>query len=148
MTKTDNPRYPHWCRIIRYAATEPMEDQANVYDPMADDDPLADDTEETGNADLAEGETAQDSLPTGAKVVYEGECRSFNRDTISDNGDVVASYRTLALPLKQDEWTEETIPAEGDRIEVQRIGYTEYGTVLDKRPSNLGTHILWKYVRN
>ena len=67
---------------------------------------------------------------------------------ISDNGDVIASYRTLALPLKQDEWTEETIPLEGDRIELQRYGYVEYGLVIDKRPSNLGTHVLWKYVRN
>ncbi len=81
-------------------------------------------------------------------VVYEGVCRSFNRDTTSDNGDVNVSYRTLALPLKQDEWTEETIPLEGDRVEVRRFGYTEYGAVIDKRPSNLGTHILWKYVRN
>ena len=55
---------------------------------------------------------------------------------------------TLALPLKQDEWTEETIPLEGDRIELQRFGYKEYGIVVDKRPSNLGTHILWKYARN
>ena len=147
--KTKNPRFPHSCRIIRYAATEPMEDQANVseYDPMADD-PLADDTGETDNADQAEGDTEKTNLPDGVTVIYEGICRSDNRDTISDNGDVIASYRTLALPLKQDEWTEENVPQEGDKIELQRFGYKEYGLVIDKRPSNLGTHILWKYVRN
>ena len=147
MTEIKNPRFPHHCRILRYAATEPMEDQANVsdYDPMADD-LLADETEETEGEGL-DGETAEH--PTqGYTVVYEGVCRSDNRDTISDNGEVIASYRTLALPLKQDEWTEETIPLEGDRIELQRFGYKEYGLVIDKRPSNLGTHILWKYVRN
>lgn len=144
-----NPRFPHYCRILRYAATEPMEDQSNVYDPMADDDPLSDElTEETDNAEQEEGDTDETNLPDGVTVVYEGKCRSYNRDTISDNGDVIASYRTLALPLKQDEWTEETIPMEGDKIELQRFGYKEYGLVIDKRPSNLGTHILWKYVRN
>lgn len=131
MTNIKNPRFPHSCRIIRYAATEPMEDQDNIseYGPMMDD-LLASD------------------LLACARIVYEGECRSDNRDTISDNGEVIASYRTLALPLKQDEWTEETIPLEGDKIELQRFGYKEYGLVIDKRPSNLGTHILWKYVRN
>lgn len=149
MTKIKNPRFPHHCRILRYAATEPMDDQPDVtdYDPMADD-PLADETDETENADQEEGDTEKTNLPDGITVVYEGVCRSDNRDTISDNGDVIASYRTLALPLKQDEWTEENIPLEGDRIELQRFGYKEYGLVIDLRPSNLGTHILWKYVRN
>lgn len=152
MTRINNPRFPHRCRIIRYAATEPMEDQANVYDPMADDDPLADEIPDEPDGDESsdtDGDTDQGTdLPDGATVIYEGICRSDNRDTISDNGDVIASYRTLALPLKQDEWTEETIPMEGDKIELQRFGYKEYGLVIDKRPSNLGTHILWKYVRN
>ena len=97
MARIDNPRFPHHCRIIRYAKTEPMEDQSNVsdYDPMAD--------EEIGDTDNTD-------LPEGVTVIYEGVCRSDNRDTISDNGDVIASYRTLSLPLKQNEWTEDTIP--------------------------------------
>ena len=139
MARIKNPRFPHYCKIIRYAATEPMEDQANILnDPMADED-TAD-----GN-NVAQSESTKEE---STKIVYEGVCRSDNRDTISDNGDVIASYRTLALPLKQDEWTEETIPIEGDKIELQRFGYKEYGLVIDRRPSNLGTHILWKYVRN
>ena len=142
MTHINNPRFPHRCRIIRYAATGPMEDQANV----SDYDPMADETEET-DGECLNGEIVENTTQ-GVAVIYEGECRSDNRDTISDNGDVIASYRTLALPLKQDEWTEETIPMEGDRIELQRFGYKEHGLVIDKRPGNLGTHILWKYVRN
>ena len=149
MARTNNPRFPHTCRIIRYAKTEPMEDQANVYDPMADEDPLDDElTDDNGNTESEEGDTEETDLPDGATIIYEGVCRSDNRDTISDNGDVIASYRTLSLPLKQQEWTEETIPQEGDKIELQRFGYKEYGLVIDRRPSNLGTHILWKYVRN
>lgn len=83
-----------------------------------------------------------------SKTVYEGECRAFNRDTVSDNGDVVTSYRKLALPLKQDEWTEENVVREGDRIEVQKFGFVEKGVVIDIYPSNLGTHLIWKYARN
>lgn len=137
MPRVKNPRFPHWCRIVRYPETEPMEDQPNVFD----DDPMAD---EGSPAPVIEEEVPDKSIT----IIYEGVCRSDNRDTISDNGDVVTSYRTLALPLKQDEWTEETIPQEGDRIELRRTGYEEYGQVIDRRPSNLGTHILWKYVRN
>lgn len=139
MARIKNPRFPHYCKIIRYAATEPMEDQANILnDPMADEDTA-------GGNNTAQSESTREE---STKIVYEGVCRSDNRDTISDNGDVIASYRTLALPMKQDEWTEDTIPMEGDRIELQRFGYKEYGLVIDRRPSNLGTHIQWKYVRN
>lgn len=147
--KIKNPRFPHTCRIIRYAAAGPMEDQANVseYDPMADESSDGD-AGDTGSTDQEVGGAESSGLPEGASVIYEGICRSDNRDTISDNGEVMASYRTLALPLKQDEWTEETVPQEGDKIELQRFGYKEYGLVIDLRPSNLGTHILWKYVRN
>ena len=132
MANVNNPRFPHYCRIIRYATVEPMEDQTNVSeDPMSDE-----------SLDNQSGSTEC------TKVIYEGVCRSDNRDTISDNGDVIASYRTLSLPLRQQEWTEETIPCEGDKIELQRFGYKEYGMVIDRRPGNLGTHILWKYARN
>ena len=150
MNRINNPRFPYRCRILRYAATEPMEDQANVsdYDPMADD-PMSDDETAIPSQPTEEEEGAENTETTSkVTIIYEGECRSDNRDTISDNGEVIASYRTLALPLKQDEWTEENIPMEGDKIELQRFGYKEYGLVIDKRPSNLGTHILWKYVRN
>lgn len=81
-------------------------------------------------------------------VIYEGICRSFDVQTTSDKGEVVTSNRKLALPQKQDEWTEETIPQEGDVIVVQKFGFTEQGIVIDRMPTNLGTHILWKYGRN
>jgi hypothetical protein len=148
MAKVKNPRFPHHCRILRYAATEAMEDQQKVYDPMQDEEPLEDVQDGEGEESQGEGESSPINSPSEPTVIYEGECRSDNRDTVSDNGEVISSYRTLALPIKQDEWTEDTIPLEGDRIELQRFGYTEYGLVIDKRPSNLGTHILWRYVRN
>lgn len=146
MAQIYNPRFPHTCRIIRYSNNNPLIDQSDVEDPLIDD-PMSDDSalddEETGETEKVE----LDESVSGV-VIYEGICRSDNRATTSDNGDYNVSFRTLALPQKQDEWTEETIPLEGDRIELQRFGYKEYGIVVDKRPSNLGTHILWRYARN
>lgn len=81
-------------------------------------------------------------------VLYDGICRGFDKLTTSINGEVISSYRGLALPLKQDEWTKETIPQEGDRIVLDKGSFTEYGEVMDRMPGNLGTHLLWKYVRN
>lgn len=149
MSNISNPRFPHYCRILRYAVTGPLEDQPAVQDsdPMADD-MLCPDAYGAEQVDGEHGDPVKTYLQDGISVIYEGKCRSDNRDTISDNGEVIASYRTLALPLKQDEWTEDNVPIEGDKIELQRFGYKEYGLVIDKRPSNLGTHILWKYVRN
>ena len=144
MALIPNPRFPHHCRIIRYTDTPPMEDQSNVVE----NDPMADEFTDTEEPATEDDSVAQGVQETNKSVIYEGICRGFNRDTISDNGDVISSYRNLALPLKQDEWTEETVPREGDRIELQRFGYKEYGLIIDFRPGNLGTHILWKYVRN
>lgn len=140
MARIKNPRFPHTCRIIRYGNSEPMADQQ-----FADDDPMQDEIEDNSADEQASEETNQKQVGT---IIYEGVCRSDNKAVTSDNGEYNVSYRTLALPLKQDEWTEETIPLEGDRIELRRFGYKEYGIVVDKRPSNLGTHILWKYARN
>lgn len=140
MARIKNPRFPHTCKIIRFKNSEPMADEK-----FDDDDPMSDETEEPVVTEQESEETYQSQ---GGTVIYEGVCRSDNKAVTSDNGDFNVSYRTLALPLKQDEWADETIPLEGDRIELQRFGYKEYGIVVDKRPSNLGTHILWKYARN
>lgn len=94
-----------------------------------DDDPMTDDT--------------------ATEIIYEGACRSFDFHTTSGNGDVITSVRKLSLPVKQSEWGETMpIPLESDMIEVDKGSHKEYGIVVDKMPSNLGTHILWKYGRN
>lgn len=85
---------------------------------------------------------------TADVVIYDGECRSYTMTTTSDNGDVISSNRKLSLPLTQQEWKKDTIPQEGDRVVVDKFGFKEYGIVIDRMPSNLGTHILWKYGRN
>ena len=82
-------------------------------------------------------------------TIYEGECRSFDYHTTNETGDVLTSTRKLSLPTRQDEWDEEhPIPQEGDSVVVDKGSYLEYGIVIDKMPSNLGTHILWRYGRN
>lgn len=116
----DNPRFPHTCKISRVVRDSATQSKS----PRNDDD-------------------EQESV-----VIYEGICRSFDFHTTSSSGELISSNRKLSLPQKQDEWTEETIPQEGDIVEVQKFGYTEYGLVKDIMPSNLGTHILWNYGRN
>lgn len=139
MADVKNPRYSHTCVIYRSCVTDPMEDS----EPLSTNDPMED--------DFGSGETTGEESVQGKpknKVIYKGKCRSYNRDTVSDNGDVISSYRGLALPVEQDEWTEDTIPLEGDSIIVYRKGFKECGVVTDKRPGNLGTHLIWKYARN
>lgn len=134
-TNTTNHRFPHYCVITRNLVSDPMEDtEGSGFNSAMDDEEtiIPEEVEETPKK----------------KEIYKGACRSYNRETIADNGDVVTSYRGLALPVLQSEWTEETIPCEGDVIEVQRKGYKEYGIVVDKTPGNFGTHLIWKYARN
>ncbi len=130
-THNDNPRFPHTCVITR---------RIDDDDPMKDDDTFV--------------------------TIYSGACRSFDFHTTSETGDVLTSTRKLSLPVKQNEWHEYDasndesdessddsdvrlfIPQEGDSVVVNKGSYTEYGTVIDRMPGNLGTHILWKYGRN
>ena len=139
MADVKNPRYSHTCVIYRSCVTDPMEDS----EPLSTNDPMEDDF---GSGETTGEESVQEKPKN--KVIYRGKCRSYNRDTVSDNGDVISSYRGLALPVEQDEWTEDTIPLEGDSIIVYRKGFKECGVVTDKRPGNLGTHLIWKYARN
>lgn len=82
-------------------------------------------------------------------VIYEGKCRVYDKNTTSDKGEVVSSYRGLALPVDRDGWIGlETSPREGDSVEVDRGTYKEYGRVIDVNAANFrGTHLVWKYGR-
>lgn len=81
-------------------------------------------------------------------VVYEGECRSFSKTTASDSGEVITSLRVLSIPILQSEWTEDSVPIEGDIVHVDKGAFTEDGIVVDKEPTNLGTHVLWRDDKN
>lgn len=168
-----NPRYPHWCRIIRKTSDDPLEDeedfspldsdgnsgssetQSDDYDPMgSDDDTPVNDNEQQTLSSSEETETQEEPVEgTQTTVIYEGECRSYKINTTSDKGEVITSQRGLALPLNQDGWDElGVVPMEGDEIVVVHgTTFKEYGRVIDKNvatASFAGTHLVWRYGRN
>lgn len=142
-----NPRFPHWCRILRKTVENPLEDEED-FTPLYNDgyDPLASDVVSSSSSSEEVISTQQ------AAVIYEGACRSYEKHTTSDRGEVITSYRGLALPLTQDDWNAlGKTPQEGDEIAVDRGSYKEYGRVIDKNPataSYAGTHLIWRYGRN
>ena len=86
--------------------------------------------------------------PEEAKVIYEGKCRSYQKEYVSTTGEVMTSKRVLALPQTLSDWTSKTIILENDLVEVDYGSYVERGKVVDKQPNNLGTDIYWEYGRN
>lgn len=121
MSRISNPRFPHTCEIYR---TVLVSGGSVNDDPNVDED----DTEQTQKV-----------------VCYSGKCRSYDHDTTSDKGEVITQIRALALPVKQDEWTKDDVPKVGDRVAVDKLSFTEEGFVIDVRPNNLGTDLLWRY---
>lgn len=127
MSRPNNPRYPHTCKILRVSATNAMTDEPDIYDQLESEAPMENVT-----------------------VVYDGACRAYSKQQTSDKGEVVTSYHGLALPLTRDDWEKlGCVPLEGDLVVVNRGGYKEYGVVIDKNPANFGgTHLIWRYGRN
>lgn len=87
---------------------------------------------------------------SGDVVIYEGACRAYDKNTVSDKGDVLNSYRGLALPIDKDGWIAlGTVPREGDEVVVDRGTHKESGRVIDVNAANFrGTHLVWKYGRS
>lgn len=83
-------------------------------------------------------------------VVYEGVCRVYDKHTTSDRGEVITSYRGLAIPVDRNGWIERGIaPQEDDYISIDREPMVEDGKVIDVNPANFGgTHITWRYGRS
>lgn len=146
----ENPRYPHWCRIVRKETDDPLEDEED----FSSFDPLASDSNDSDDSSVEENHTQNDSdTDSQTTVIYEGECRSYKINTTSDKGEVITSERGLALPLNQDGWDElGVVPKEGDEIVVVHgTTHKEYGRVIDKNVANAvfaGTHLTWRYGRN
>ncbi len=83
-------------------------------------------------------------------TIYQGCCRSSAHQTTNDNGKVITSTRQLSIPLKRGDWKKyERRPRVGDTVivDVDDIDF-EYGYILDFLPNNLGTTILYEYIRN
>ena len=162
MEEVTNPRFPHWCRIIRKTVEDPMEDEEDFspleseedYDPMGSDSDSSDAGEQSDSSVSADDDEGQDPAEDSqTTVIYEGICRSYKINTTSDKGEVVTSERGLALPLNQDAWDGlGVVPMEGDEvIVVHGTTFKEYGRVIDKNvatASFAGTHLTWRYGRN
>ena len=67
---------------------------------------------------------------------------------VSPDGSRVV-YANTYYDIEQNKGNAELylIPVEGDSVKVCKGSHCEYGIVKDKMPGNLGTHILWEYVR-
>lgn len=146
-----NPRFPHWCRILRKTTENPMDEEEDFSPLETDDDydPMGE--EEDDNLVESVDDVSEDD-GTETLVIYEGECRSYEKNTTSDKGDIITSSRGLALPLNQDGWEElGVVPKEGDEVIVVHGPFREYGRVIDKNIATAryaGTHLIWKYGRN
>ena len=153
-----NPRFPHWCRITRKTVDNPLEDEGGFVPIEEEYDPLGGDENENINDEQQRNATedteAEENTDEGVQVevIYEGECRSYEKNTTSDRGEIITSFRGLSLPVNQDYWTNLGFaPQEGDEVAVDRGAYKEYGRVVDKNPATAsfaGTHIVWRYGRN
>lgn len=147
MERPDNPRYPHTCTIWRQIVDSPLDDED--ISVLLNNDPLSDE-ELTGESIDSGEEITENQTKVDKIVIYDGECRAYDKHTTSDRGDVITSYRGLAIPMTRKDWEElGVVPMEGDEIRVDRGGYHEYGRVVDKNPGNFGgTHLVWRYGRN
>lgn len=154
-----NPRFPHWCRITRKIASGPLEEEGGFtalpddYDPLGDYD---EDVDENANEQQNETEETSEEENAGegteVKIIYEGECRSYEKNTTSDKGEVINSQRGLSLPVNQSGWDARgVVPQEGDEVVVVHgTTHKEYGRVIDKNvatASFAGTHLIWRYGR-
>lgn len=150
--RPNNRRYPHTCTIRReIISDDPMYDGAltstvDDYDPMADDDPMNDDNNGGSGDNGGDSDSGNESTVI---TIYDGQCRSEAKLTTNDSGDVLASTRRLSIPLTLDDWDKmEYKPKEADRVDVWKgESYHEYGLIIDVMFGQLGTTILFKYIK-
>ena len=82
-------------------------------------------------------------------VLYNGSCRSYDKNTTTMSGEVITANKGLSLPKTLRDWTRDRMPKEGDRVEVDFGPYTERGMVIDRAAANFGgTHLIWRNVKD
>jgi len=85
--------------------------------------------------------------PAGNEIIiYDGVCRSYQRNIVTPKGEILNNVRTLSIPIKRDDWN--VIPIEGDYVEVHIGSIIEWGHIIDKQVHNLGTDLTWSFGRN
>lgn len=121
MDDIDNPRYPHWVKIVRVI---PGKEDA--------DDPYAD-----ADAPLLDAE----------RVLYEGPGRSYTDTTTDGDKNVDENKRKASIPMRFDEWQPDDYPLDGDTIRVRIGNHEEEGMVKDCEGDNNRSVIYWSLRR-
>lgn len=128
----DNPRYPHDILIYRVGKkaidTKPSPD---------DDDPFS----EVANIDVSSDAESEKT------ILYQGKGRSYTDTTTNGDGKVESNKRKASIPVRFDEWKEDSWPLDGDTIEVTHGNVKERGTVKDFEPDNNRSVVYWELLR-
>jgi hypothetical protein len=119
-----NPRFPHWIVITRGVGDE---ENPNPFG----------------------GEPERETI-------YDGPGRCYTRSNLGSAGAVLSNEQVVALPVRLQDWTEKEvedgearlIPITGDLIEATMGAMKVSGSLTDVRPNNLGTDLIFDYVRN
>ncbi len=117
----DNPRYPHFIKIVRVNAAAQNADA---------DDPLA---------DVSDGQPEE--------VLYDSVGRSFTDTTTNGSAEVDTNKRKASIPVRYDEWEAGKKPLDGDTIFATVGANIETGMVRDCEPGNDNTIVYWDFVR-
>lgn len=127
--KIDNPRYPHYIRIIRKVEKDWLDDDDNVVDVAGSTD---------GSAEGAD---------TDETVVYEGVGRSYTETTTTGDEKVDTNKRKASIPVRFNEWST-LVPMSGDIVYVTKGTVTEEWEVKDFEPDNNRSVVYGEMNRN
>lgn len=116
----DNPRYPHYVKIVR-----------NVVGRADSEDPYSDAPVMDGYED----------------VLYDGVGRSFTDTTTEGDSRVDENKRKVSIPVRYDEWEAGRKPLDGDMVYVTIGNNSEVGMVKDCESDNNRTLVYWDYTR-
>ncbi|UKK52668.1 hypothetical protein [Prevotella sp. E2-28] len=128
-TEINNPRYPHYLRIVRKVGKDWLDDDDNIVD-------LAGSNNETDEV-----------ADTGEIVVYEGVGRSYTETTTTGDKKVDTNKRKASIPVRFNEWST-LVPMSGDIVYVTKGAVTEEWEVKDFEPDNNRSVVYGEMNRN
>lgn len=127
--KIDNPRYPHYIRIIRKVEKDWLDNDDNVVDVAGSTD------------------GSDEGADTDETVVYEGVGRSYTETTTTGDKKVDTNKRKASIPVRFNEWST-LVPMSGDIVYVTKGAVTEEWEVKDFEPDNNRSVVYGEMNRN
>jgi hypothetical protein len=117
----NNPRYPHFIKIVRVNAAA---QNVDIDDPLAE-------------------------VPSGPseETLYDSKGRSYTDTTTNGSVEVDTNKRKASIPVRYDEWEANKKPLDGDTIYATVGNIVETGMVRDCEPGNDNTIVYWDFVR-